>query len=60
MIVPARVVVPDDDFASAFADLEAIELVASVPSLGLDPRCEFCLSGWIVKAERHGRATNRH
>jgi hypothetical protein len=44
MIVPTRAVVPDDDFASAFADLEAIEPVASVPSVVLDPRREFFLS----------------
>jgi len=44
MIVRARVVVPDGDLASAFAGLEEIEPVASVPSLSFDPRSEFWLS----------------
>jgi hypothetical protein len=44
MIGPTCVVVPAGDFASAFADLEALEPVARVPSLGLDPRREFFLS----------------
>src|SRR6185312_17101022 len=43
-IVPTRAVVPGEDFASAFADLEAIEPVASSPSVVLDPRREFWLS----------------
>ena len=44
MIGPTCVVVPGGDFASAFADLSALEPVASVPFLALDPRCEFFLS----------------
>src|SRR5580704_8082815 len=44
MIGPTCVVVPAGDFASAFADLSALEPVASVPSLGFDPRYEFFLS----------------
>ena len=44
MIGPTCVVVPADDFASVFADLEALEPVASVPFLALDPRREFFLS----------------
>jgi hypothetical protein len=43
-IGPTRTVVRDEDFASAFADLQAIERLASVPPLGSDPRREFRLS----------------
>jgi hypothetical protein len=47
--VPTRAVVPGDDFASAFADLGAIEPVASRPSVVLDPRREFFLSCRVLK-----------
>jgi hypothetical protein len=38
MIGPTCVVVPDADFASAFADLEALEPVARVPFLAFEPQ----------------------
>ena len=44
MIGPTCLIVPAGDFASAFADLSALEPVASVPFLALDPRSEFLLS----------------
>jgi hypothetical protein len=49
------VVVPAGDFASAFADLEALEPVARVPFLALDPRREFFLSGFF----RQGRIAQK-
>ena len=53
MFVPTRVVVPDEDFASAFAELEAIEPVTSRPSVVLDPRREFLLSGQFGQGEQY-------
>jgi hypothetical protein len=41
VIGPTRVVVPAGDFASAFADLSALEPVARVPFLALDPDASF-------------------
>jgi hypothetical protein len=42
-IGPTQIVVQSDGFASAFADLEGLEPVASALSLGSDPRGEFWL-----------------
>ena len=44
-IVPTHAAVPEGVFASAFADLETIEPIASRPSVALGPRCEFWLTG---------------
>jgi hypothetical protein len=44
-----RVVVPAGDFASAFADLFALEPVARMPFLALDPDASFSLAAAAVK-----------
>ena len=49
MIGPTCVVVPAGDFANAFADLEALEPVARVPFLALDPDASFSLAADGVK-----------
>jgi len=46
-----RIVVPGEDFASAFADLRALEPVASVPSLGRGPGCSFALAASFGQGE---------
>jgi hypothetical protein len=49
VIGPTCVVVPAGDFASAFADLSALEPVARVPLLALDPDASFSLAADGVK-----------
>ncbi len=44
-----QAVVPGEDFASAFVDLEALEPVATVPFLALDPGASLGLAAVAVK-----------
>jgi hypothetical protein len=49
-------VVPAGDFANAFADLSALEPVASVPFLALDPDASFRLTADGVKDGMRSKA----
>jgi hypothetical protein len=52
---PICVIVPDEDFAIAFADFGAIEPIASRPSVVFDSRREF----WLSCPVRHAGAKSR-
>jgi hypothetical protein len=50
VIGPTQIVVPGEDFAGAFAVLEALGPVTRVPFLALDPDASFSLAAVAVKA----------